>query len=168
MRVDDFGNCGNAPPQLLRHAQVGRAVAADGPHVDLRRQSEVEDLGDHVGGLKIERHFRKCGRQHLAQLAHVAGGRRVALLEGHQDHAVVRANGRTVGERQVIGTLGYADVVDDEFSLPLGNDLANLVLDRLENGFGRLDAGAGGCANVELDLPTVDGGKEIAPGQQSA
>jgi len=69
-------------------------------------------------------------------------------------------------ERQVIGALGYADIVDDEFSLPFGNNFANLVLDRLENGFGRLDAGAGRCAKVELDLATVDGGKEIAPGQR--
>src|ERR1700730_17893684 len=57
MRVDDPRNCGNAPPQLLCYAQVGRAVAADGPNIDLRRQSEIEDLGDHVGSLKIERHF---------------------------------------------------------------------------------------------------------------
>src|SRR5437762_716808 len=39
MRVDNSRNCGNAPAQLLRYAQVGRAVPADGPHIDLRRQS---------------------------------------------------------------------------------------------------------------------------------
>src|SRR2546425_4076700 len=54
MRVDNSRNCGNAPLYLLRYAQVGRAVPADGPDVDLRRQSEIEDLGDHVGSLKIE------------------------------------------------------------------------------------------------------------------
>jgi len=55
----------------------------------------------------------------------------VPLLEGHQDHAVIGANGRTVGERQVIGTLGYADVVDDKVSLPLGKRIAQ---PRLEAG----------------------------------
>src|SRR5262249_20683042 len=163
-RVDDPGNFSNAPPQLPRYAQVGRAIPANGPHVDLRRQSEIEDLRDHVGSLKIERHFRKCRRQHLAQLADVAGGRRVPLLESHQDHAVIRADGRTVGESQVVRALRYADVVDNEVSLPLGNDLPDLVLDRLKNGFGRFDAGAGGCANMQLDLPSVDGRKEIAAG----
>ena len=30
------------------------AVVADGAHVDLRRQAEIEDLGHDVGGLEIE------------------------------------------------------------------------------------------------------------------
>src|SRR5215510_8396047 len=166
MRVDDARNCGNTPPQLLRYAQVGRAIPADGPDIDLRRQSEIKDLGDHVRSLKIERHFRKRGRQHLAQLADVAGGRGVPLFECHQDHAVVRANSRTVGERKVVHTLRYPDVVDNEVTLPLGNDLSNLILDRLEDAFGRFDSGAGGRANVKLDLPSVDGRKEIAAGQR--
>jgi len=62
--------------------------------------------------------------------------------------------------------LRYSDVVDDEFSLAFRNDFPNLVLNRLENGFGRFDPGAGGSADVELDLPTIDGRKEIAAGQR--
>jgi hypothetical protein len=61
--------------------------------------------------------------------------------------------------------LGYSDVVDNEVTLTLGNHLPNLVLDRLEDGFGRFDSSAGRCANVELDLSSVDGGKEIAAGR---
>src|SRR5262249_4431699 len=68
-------------------------------------------------------------------------------------------------ERKVVHTLWYPDVVDNEVSLSLGNNLPNLVLDRLENGFGRFDSGASGCANVKLDLPSVDGRKEIAAGR---
>ena len=56
--------------------QIGGAVATDDANVDLRRQSEIEDLGRYVGGLEIEGHRRKGGRQRLAQPAHVVGGRR--------------------------------------------------------------------------------------------
>ena len=44
MRVGDAGNGRDAPPQLLRDPQVRRPVVADGAHVDLRRQAEIEDL----------------------------------------------------------------------------------------------------------------------------
>ena len=54
MRVDDARNCGHALPELLCHAQVGLPVIADGPHVDLGRKAEIEDLGDDIGGLEIE------------------------------------------------------------------------------------------------------------------
>jgi hypothetical protein len=37
MRVDNPRNCGNAPPQLLRYAQVRRAVPANGSDIDRRR-----------------------------------------------------------------------------------------------------------------------------------
>ena len=80
MRVGDARNKRDATQQLMRHAQVGRAIAPDDPNVDLRRQSEIENLGGHVGGLEIEGHGRKGGRQHLAKPAHVFGGRRVPLL----------------------------------------------------------------------------------------
>ena len=67
-------------------------------------------------GLEIERDIRERGRQHLAQLAHIVGGRRVALLERDQDHAVIDADGRAVGERQIVGTRRQPDIVDDQLS----------------------------------------------------
>ena len=45
----------------------------------------------------------------------------------------------------------------------LGNDLADLVLDRLEDLLGRLDAGSGRRADMELDLAAVDDGKKSRP-----
>ena len=162
MRVGDARDRRDAPPQLLGHAQVRRPVVADGANVDLRRQAEIEDLGDDVGGLEIEGHLGEGGRQHLAQLAHIFGGRRVALLERDQDYAVIDADGRAVGEGQIVGARRQPDIVDDQSRSCFGNDLANLVLDRLEDRFGRLDAGPGRRADVELDLAAVDGRKEIA------
>src|ERR1700733_7292810 len=40
------------PLQLPGDAQIVFPVVADGTHVDLRRNTEVEDLGHHVGGLE--------------------------------------------------------------------------------------------------------------------
>ena len=40
----------------------------------------------------------------------------------------------------------------------------NLVLNCLENDFGRFDSGTSGRADVEPDLSSVDGRKEIAAG----
>ncbi len=155
----------HAPPQLLGHAQVRRPVVADRPNVDLGRQTEIEDLGDHVGRLKIEDRLGECGRQHLAQCADVVGRRRMSLLEGDQDHAVIGVDGRSIGECEIIRPLRYPDIVDDEIAILLGNDLPDLVLDRLEKVLGRLDTSGGRCADVQLDLPSVDGRKEVAPDQ---
>ena len=81
MGVGDAGNARETAPQFMRDAQIGCTIAPDNLNVDLRRQSEIEDLRDHVGVLEIERHRRKGGRQHLAQPPHVVGGRRVSLLQ---------------------------------------------------------------------------------------
>ena len=100
--------------QLLGDAQVVGAVIADGAHVDLRRQAEIQDLGDDVGRLEIEHRLGEGRRQHLAQLAHVVGRRRMAFLQRDQDHAVIDADRRAVGEGEIVGPRRQADVVDDQ------------------------------------------------------
>ncbi len=140
MRIGDPGNGRNALPQLLRDAQVRRPVVADGAHVDLRRQPEIEDLGDDIGSLEIEHDVGKRCRQHSPQLAHVVRGRRMAVFERHQDHAVIDPDGRAVGERQVVRARGQPDIVDDQLALVRWNNLADLVLYLLKDALGRLDA----------------------------
>ena len=122
-------------------------------------------MGDHVGRLKIEDRLGERGRQPLAQFADVLCRRRMSLLEGDQDHAVIGVDGRSIGECEIICPLRYPDIVDDEIAIPFGNDLPDLVLDRLEQALGRLDTSGGRCADVQLDLPSVDGRKEVAPDQ---
>src|SRR4029453_9455273 len=90
----------------------------------------------------------------------------MALLKRHQDHTVVHADRGTVGKREVVGACGQSDVVDDQVAVAVGNDLANLVLDRLEDALCRFDTGSGRRAHVQLNLPTVDGWKEIAAYKQ--
>jgi hypothetical protein len=162
MGVGDAGNAREAAPQLMRDAQIGRAIATDDPDIDLRRQSEIEDLGDHIGILEVEGYRRKRGRQHFAQPAHVAGGRRVPLVEGYQDNAVIDVDRRAVSEGEVVGPLRHADVIDNQVALARRDDLADLVLDLLEDAFGGLDAGRRRCADMELDLSPVDGGEKVA------
>ena len=162
MRVGNARNGGDAVAELVGNGKIGRPVIADGPHVDLRRQAEIQDLGDDVGRLEIEDDLGEGVGKHLAQLAHVVGGRRVALLQRHHDHTVVGADGRAVGEGQVIGACRQADIVDDELPLVLGDHLSDLVLDRLEDALGGLDARSGRRADMELNLPAVDQRKEVA------
>src|SRR2546430_14516009 len=89
----------------------------------------------------------------------------MSLLEGDQDHAVIGVDGRSIGECEIICSLRYPDIVDDEIAIPFGNDLPDLVLDRLEQALGRLDTSGGGGAGGPLYLPSVDGREEVAPDQ---
>ena len=68
MRIHDAGNRGEALTELLCNRKVV-AVVAHRPDVDLRRQSEVQDLRHDISRLEIEYVFRERGGQHLAQFA---------------------------------------------------------------------------------------------------
>jgi hypothetical protein len=61
--------------------------------------------------------------------------------------------------------LRHSDIVDDEVAIPLGDDLADLVLDLLKNALRRLDARSGGRADV--NLAAVDRREEVAPNKGS-
>ena len=165
MRVDDAGNGGKALTELPCNRKVVGAVAHR-PDVDLRRQSEIQNLRDDIGRLEIERVLRECGGQHLTQFLDVVGGRLVALLERHLDDAIVDPDRRAVGECQIVGSRRQSDIVDDQRAVLLRNDFADLVLDRLENRLGAFDAGAGRSANVKLDLAAVDERKKVPADEQ--
>ena len=162
MRVGDSRNGGDAIAQFLRNAQIVGLVIADGADVDLRRQPEVQNLGHDIGRLEIERAFRKCGGQYLTQFLDIVGGRLVALLQRDLDHAVIDPDRRAIGECQIVGARRQSDIVDDQAAVVFRNDLANLVLDRLEYRLGAFDAGAGGRANVKLDLAAIDEREKVA------
>ena len=55
----------DAAPELPRDLQILDAVIADGPYVDLSRHPKIQDLGNHIGSLKIEGVFRKGCRERL-------------------------------------------------------------------------------------------------------
>jgi hypothetical protein len=86
----------------------------------------------------------------------------MAIIERYHDHAVIDRDRRTVGERPVIGARRHPDIVDDQVQIFFGDDVADLVFDLLEDLLGDLDAGAGGCPDMELDHAAVDRRIEIA------
>jgi hypothetical protein len=163
--VDNPRDRRNTPLKLLCDTQVCGAVVADRSHVDLRREPEIENLRHHVGSLEIKHHLRKRRVERDAQLADVARGWRVPILQRNQDHAVIDPDGRAVGECQVVSPRRQPDVVDDSVPLAFGDDFSNLVLDRLKNLLGGLDPGSGRGADVQLNLPAVDRRKEIVTHQ---
>ena len=59
MCIDDARNGRDPPAKLLCNAQIVVLVVTDRADVDLRWQAEIEDLGDDVSRLKIE---RACGK----------------------------------------------------------------------------------------------------------
>ena len=141
-------------------------VGAHRPDVDLRRQSEVQNLRHDVGRLEIERAFGKCGGQHLTQFLDIIGGRLVALLQLDLDDTVVDSDRGTVRECQIVGSRRQPDIVDNEPAVLFRNDFADLVLDLLEYRLGAFDAGPGGSANVKLDLAAVDQREKVPANEQ--
>ena len=125
----------------------------------------MRNLGDDIGRLEIEGRVGKGRRQLLAQLANVVGRRRVTFRQLHLDHPIIGADGRTVAEGKIVGTRRQPDIVDDEAALVLGDDLPDLVLDRLEDAFGGFDTRPGRRPDMELDQTAVDERKEVAPDQ---
>ena len=162
MHVDDAVDRREPLLDLAGDTKVVCAVVADGANVDLRWQSEVQDLRDHVGRLEIEDRLGKRDRQFPPQTAHIFRGRCMALLQGDLHGAVVHPDGRSVAEGQIVGPRREADIVDDQVEIMGGDDLADLVLDGLEEPFGRLDAHAGGAADMELKAAGVDHRKKVA------
>lgn len=145
MGVSNTRDGGDALPQRFGDTQVRRPIVSDGAHVDLRRDAEVENLRHHVSGLEVEHFFGKRVGQHLAQLANVILGGLVPLPQRNQDNAVIDADRCPVAEGIIVGSGWQANIVDDQLSLVLGYDLADLVFDRLEDLLGLLDPGSGGA-----------------------
>ena len=148
--------------ELLCNRKVCR-INAHGSDVDLRRQSEVQDLRHDIGRLEIEDILRECRGQHLTQFLDVVGRRLVAFLERHLDDAIIDPDRRPIGECQIVGSRRQPDIVDNQRALLFGNDLTNLVLDRLEDRLRALDARSRRSANMKLDLPAVDQREKVAP-----
>ena len=83
-------------------------------------------------------------------------------IQGDEDFAVGRTDGRGVAEGEVRCRRWQADVVEDRDEFLRRNDLADDVLDAAEDPFGLLDAGAVGRAHVEPELSGVDQREKIA------
>src|SRR6185312_12082608 len=81
----------NAFEQIGGVGIVGRLIVADDLNIDRRRQSEIQDLGDDVGGQERKRRARKFLRQKRTQRFDDALARRVILLERNERIAILWA-----------------------------------------------------------------------------
>ena len=67
MHIGRPGNVPHLVGDLLRDHIVARHVHSDDLYIDRRGQSEIQNLGHDIGGLKKEFHSRKASRQYFAQ-----------------------------------------------------------------------------------------------------
>jgi hypothetical protein len=88
------------------------------------------------------------------------------LLERHQNDSVIDADRRAISEGKIVRPRRQSDIVDNQITVLLGDDFANFVFNGLKNPLGRLNPSAGGCAHVQLNLPAINGRKEIASDQR--
>ena len=81
----------------------------------------------------------------------------MAVLQRHQDHAVIDADRRAVGEGEIVGARRQADVVDDQLAVAARGSTSRILSSTAwKMLLGRLDARAGRRADMELDQAAVD------------
>ena len=147
--------------QLGRLRKAGFLVHAQDLHVHGGGLAEIEDLGDDVGRLEEELDAGKVFRELSAQFVDIAARRLVAFLQRDHDFAVGRTHHAGIAVGQVDARIGQAEIVEDGFELPGGNDRADEGVDLVGESRGLLDARAGWGAHVQADGSAVDRGKEI-------
>ena len=111
-------------------------------HIDLRGNSEVQDLRDHVGGLKIKQHIGKFLCKCPPQRFDVVRRRRMPIVERDQDLPVVHTDCGSIHESEIIDARGKADIIENEAKIAPGDLAPDLVLDVLEILLGALDPGS--------------------------
>src|ERR1700722_311383 len=85
----------------------------------------------------------------------------VLFLKRDENVRVRSADWSRVSVREIKSAVRNADIVDNCDQLGLGNLLADRLIDLVTQLRRLLDAQAGACANMQLELPTIDRGKEI-------
>ena len=154
--------------QLLRDRDQRLELRSHDLDVDRRRQAEVEDLRDDVGGLEVERHAREALGQRHPQRALIADRRPVVLAKRDEHLRVLTADVVGLDEREVVRGRD-ADVVVDDRDLLGRHDLADRLLDLADDLLGLLDPRAERGAHVQPHLTGVDQGKEVgADGEPEA
>ena len=143
------------------NSAVRRGVRPGDLHVDRRGQAEIQYLADDVRRQELELRGGVGGREPFAQLALIILQGGVLLREVDEDVGIARAHRRRGAVREVDAAVGQTEVVDDGGDLARLDDLADRLFHLIAQNGGFLDARAGGRAQMQLDLPAVDGREEI-------
>ena len=136
---------------------IGDQVWAGDLNIDGRRQAEVQNLADDVGGQEVERHAGKLARQLAAQLVDIEIRGPVAGLERHQNVGVHGADWRRVAVGHIDGAVRKADVVDDAGEFGLRNGFAHRGFDQVAQARRLFDASAGLGTEMQIKLAGVGG-----------
>ena len=130
-RVGDAGHAAKLLENLIGHSTVGLDIGAFDLNVDRSRQAEVENLGDNVGGQKIEGHAGKLLRQLLAQAPDIVRRRVMLAVERHGDVGIARPDHAIRAVHEVHGAIGQADIVDNGAHFLARNQLPDCVLHQI-------------------------------------
>ena len=129
--IDDAGNLPHLLQHIVGHATVGIDVLAADLDVDRRRQTEIEDLGDHVCRQRIKRDGGKVARQRQPDLLHIAIGRMMVFLELDHDVGVGGTDHARRRMGKVHAAVRQADIVDDRAHFVGWNDFTDFVFDEV-------------------------------------
>ena len=160
-QIDEAGHGVQVGEDLVGDDPVAGDVCPFNLDVDGCGQAEVEDLGDDVGGQKVEGGAGELAGKLGAESADEVLGGGVVLVERYQDVGVAGADQAGGGVLGVQGGVGQADVVQDVVELGGWDGAANLLLHQIADFGGVFNAGATGSAQVENERPAVAGGKEV-------
>src|SRR6185437_6756235 len=138
--------------ELLREVAIRLDVPAENLNIDRRREAEVQNLTDQVGGKKVEQRSRKFRGQLAPQFRDVFVEGMVFLGQRNQDVAVRRADSSVVAVRGIRAAIRDADIIEDIHQFARRHDLADSVLDQVEQLGGFLDACSRPGANVKAEL----------------
>ncbi len=86
----------------------------------------------------------------------------MAVLQREQQFSIEGADGAGVAVREVDAAVGNAQVVEDGLELVGRHQLADGDFHPVGQARGFLDAGAGGGAHMQADLPRIHGREEVA------
>ena len=153
----------------VRVAPVAFQIVSDDLNVDRSRQSEIQNLADHVSGQESERNPRKLFWQCQAKLVNVVVRGMVIGGQGHKDVGVRCPDRRGIAVREIDAAVGQADVVDDALRLRRRNLLSNRLLNQIAKVGGLFNAHSRRSTQMKLESAAVYAGEEVLaqPGNQN-
>ena len=89
-RIGNARHVANLCQDLVRDLAIRLYIGAVDLNIHRRRQSEIQNLRDDIGGQKVKRHAGKFHGKILAQVADVIGSRMVLFVERHENVRVGR------------------------------------------------------------------------------
>ena len=155
------GDADELRQQLLDECAIRTRVRSGDLHIERRGQAEVQDLADDVGRQKLELRGGVGGRELLAQVALIVIQGGVLLREVDEDIRIARTDRRRGAVGEIDAAVRQSQIVDDGGDLARLDGIAQRLLHLIAENGGLLDARAGGCPQMQLQLSGIDVREEI-------